>query len=137
MEPLNDEARERAPNPNDQSVQSQIDFSIPDRSLTFPPISSGSSVNESEFAQRHRKQHSTDTVGRHDNEEQGVGSRSPGRERAQRKHANGQSRICGKCGQPLLGQFVRALGDTYHLECFTCTVGATSASRGRLKRASS
>ncbi|KAF2754120.1 rho GTPase activator [Pseudovirgaria hyperparasitica] len=30
------------------------------------------------------------------------------------------SRICGKCSQNLTGQFVRALGDTYHLECFTC-----------------
>jgi hypothetical protein len=32
------------------------------------------------------------------------------------------SRICGKCGLGLTGQFVRALGDTYHLECFTCHV---------------
>ncbi|OCK88488.1 rho-type GTPase-activating protein-like protein [Cenococcum geophilum 1.58] len=30
------------------------------------------------------------------------------------------SRMCGKCGESLTGQFVRALGDTYHLECFTC-----------------
>jgi hypothetical protein len=35
---------------------------------------------------------------------------------------SGSSRICGKCGQPLTGQFVRALGDTFHLECFTCYV---------------
>ena len=33
-------------------------------------------------------------------------------------------RTCGKCQQHLAGQFVRALGDTYHLECFTCHVGA-------------
>ena len=32
------------------------------------------------------------------------------------------TRICGKCGGNLSGQFVRALGDTYHLECFTCNV---------------
>jgi hypothetical protein len=31
-------------------------------------------------------------------------------------------KICGKCGGGLTGQFVRALGDTYHLECFTCHV---------------
>ena len=31
-------------------------------------------------------------------------------------------RTCGKCQQHLAGQFVRALGDTYHLECFTCHV---------------
>jgi hypothetical protein len=32
------------------------------------------------------------------------------------------SRICGKCGEPLAGQFVRALDNTYHLDCFTCHV---------------
>lgn len=31
-------------------------------------------------------------------------------------------KICGKCGEGLTGQFVRALGGTYHLECFTCYV---------------
>ncbi|KAK8186341.1 hypothetical protein BC567DRAFT_240267 [Phyllosticta citribraziliensis] len=30
------------------------------------------------------------------------------------------SRTCGKCKGHLTGQFVRALGDTFHLECFTC-----------------
>lgn len=34
----------------------------------------------------------------------------------------GSSRICKKCGEPLTGQFVRALGATYHLECFKCEV---------------
>lgn len=33
-------------------------------------------------------------------------------------------KICGKCGEGLTGQFVRALGDTYHLECFTCHVSS-------------
>lgn len=33
-------------------------------------------------------------------------------------------KICGKCGEGLTGQFVRALGGTYHLECFTCHVGS-------------
>ena len=32
-------------------------------------------------------------------------------------------KICGKCGEGLTGQFVRALGGTFHLECFTCHVG--------------
>ncbi|KAK5117613.1 hypothetical protein LTR62_005036 [Meristemomyces frigidus] len=36
------------------------------------------------------------------------------------RRPSGQTRLCGKCGQHLNGQFVRALGDTYHLECFTC-----------------
>ncbi|EWC46011.1 hypothetical protein DRE_04804 [Drechslerella stenobrocha 248] len=29
-------------------------------------------------------------------------------------------RICKKCDQPLTGQFVRALGGTFHLDCFRC-----------------
>ncbi|KAF2636146.1 hypothetical protein P280DRAFT_493263 [Massarina eburnea CBS 473.64] len=37
-----------------------------------------------------------------------------------REKPKGRSKICGKCGESLTGQFVRALGDTYHLECFTC-----------------
>ena len=31
-------------------------------------------------------------------------------------------RICMKCNQPLTGQFVRAIGGTFHLECFKCQV---------------
>lgn len=31
-------------------------------------------------------------------------------------------RICMSCNQPLTGQFVRAIGGTFHLECFRCKV---------------
>ncbi|KJZ76622.1 hypothetical protein HIM_03958 [Hirsutella minnesotensis 3608] len=34
--------------------------------------------------------------------------------------ASGQSRVCKKCGEPLTGQFVRALDGTFHLDCFKC-----------------
>lgn len=34
--------------------------------------------------------------------------------------ASGQLRICSKCGEPLTGQFVRALDGTFHLDCFKC-----------------
>jgi len=47
------------------------------------------------------------------------------RSRANGTHAqkpSGGPRICKKCDQPLTGQFVRALGGTYHLECFLCRV---------------
>lgn len=37
-----------------------------------------------------------------------------------RKSSNGQGRICKKCGDSLTGQFVRALGGTFHLDCFKC-----------------
>lgn len=39
-----------------------------------------------------------------------------------RKSGSGQARVCQKCGDPLTGQFVRALGGTFHLDCFRCRV---------------
>jgi hypothetical protein len=35
---------------------------------------------------------------------------------------SGQVRLCKKCGEPLTGQFVRALDGTFHLDCFKCRV---------------
>ena len=35
---------------------------------------------------------------------------------------SGTQRICHACKNPLNGQFVRALGATFHLECFKCRV---------------
>lgn len=46
----------------------------------------------------------------------------------------GTTRICGKCGGHLSGQFVRALGDTYHLECFTCNVSLIASINHALNR---
>ncbi|KAI9819584.1 MAG: hypothetical protein M1827_007034 [Pycnora praestabilis] len=36
------------------------------------------------------------------------------------RSANGPTRVCMKCDEPLTGQFVRALGGTFHLDCFKC-----------------
>lgn len=38
------------------------------------------------------------------------------------RSASGQIRTCKKCGEPLTGQFVRALDGTFHLDCFKCRV---------------
>lgn len=38
------------------------------------------------------------------------------------RRQSGSKRICGKCKKDLTGQFVRALDNTFHLECFTCHV---------------
>lgn len=40
--------------------------------------------------------------------------------------SSGAPRICKKCGEALTGQFVRALGGTFHLDCFRCRVGRSS-----------
>lgn len=39
-------------------------------------------------------------------------------------HSPKSTRTCAKCQDPLTGQFVRALGGTYHLDCFKCRVRA-------------
>ncbi|KAL8882215.1 MAG: hypothetical protein Q9198_000749 [Flavoplaca austrocitrina] len=44
----------------------------------------------------------------------------PIRERSRTNGSTGQKRICDKCGDPLLGQFVRAMSGMFHLECFMC-----------------
>jgi len=49
------------------------------------------------------------------------GERNRSRTRNSRT-ASGQLRLCKKCGEPLTGQFVRALGGTFHLDCFRCRV---------------
>ncbi|KAI9654910.1 MAG: hypothetical protein M1829_000725 [Trizodia sp. TS-e1964] len=36
------------------------------------------------------------------------------------RSASGAAKICKKCQEPLTGQFVRALGGTFHLSCFKC-----------------
>lgn len=55
------------------------------------------------------------------NNEQQLAERPRGGGRKQ-SGAVKEQRMCGKCGTHLTGQFVRALGGTYHLECFTCHV---------------
>ncbi|KAI1845303.1 hypothetical protein JX265_005460 [Neoarthrinium moseri] len=42
------------------------------------------------------------------------------RSRGRGRTASGQLRTCHKCGEPLTGQFVRALDGTFHLDCFKC-----------------
>lgn len=49
------------------------------------------------------------------------GERNRSRQRNGRS-ASGQVRLCKKCGEPLTGQFVRALDGTFHLDCFKCRV---------------
>lgn len=60
--------------------------------------------------------------GREQNQSQSPATRDRSKTGGSRRPSG--SRICGKCGESLTGQFVRALGDTFHLECFTCHVSA-------------
>lgn len=56
-----------------------------------------------------------------DTESRRSGERNRSRPRGSRS-ASGQVRTCRKCGEPLTGQFVRALDGTFHLDCFRCRV---------------
>jgi hypothetical protein len=47
------------------------------------------------------------------------------------RQASAGQRICKKCGEPLTGQFVRALDGTFHLDCFKCRVGRIVRSQAR------
>ena len=48
--------------------------------------------------------------------------------------SSGTLRTCGKCNESLTGQFVRALGGTFHLECFKCRVSKLSVQIAAAKR---
>lgn len=64
----------------------------------------------------------TSTNGRErDLKGKGSEQRDRSKPRSHRK-GSGQLRICRKCQEPLTGQFVRALGGTFHLDCFKCKV---------------
>lgn len=63
--------------------------------------------------------------GRERDREGGLAKTSGERNRSRTRNgrtASGQLRLCKKCGEPLTGQFVRALGGTFHLDCFRCRV---------------
>ena len=47
--------------------------------------------------------------------------------------STGALRICRKCGEPLLGQFVRALDGMFHLHCFKCRVSALVSPNSRAR----
>lgn len=114
------------PSNNYRGAQSPYSpMSPPDRSNTFPLASPNHSNGQGDGLW-HKKQSSLDaptrdTAGNRRPSREGTPQGSPTKDRHHKSRPSGQSRICGKCHQPLLGQFVRALGDTYHLECFTCS----------------
>lgn len=89
-------------------------FDSPDES---PSRTSTDAESQLELASRHRTKRSLDVKDDRPSDAQ----LSPSRDRS-RPNGKQSNRICAKCGGHLTGQFVRALGGTYHLECFTCHV---------------
>lgn len=97
--------------------QSERELSHPDRTLTRPVAA---------FATENRKASPAGSANGQEREDlsQQSGERNRSRNRNGRT-ASGQLRICKKCGEPLTGQFVRALGGTFHLDCFRCRVSTS------------
>ncbi|THX96957.1 GTPase-activating protein-like protein of the rho/rac family [Aureobasidium pullulans] len=93
----------------------------PSRTNTFespgesPSRPSTDAESQLELATRHRPKRSLDVKDDRPADTQV----SPSRDRS-RPNGKQSNRMCAKCGGHLTGQFVRALGGTYHLECFTC-----------------
>jgi hypothetical protein len=81
----------------------------------YDPRSNGLSRRATDEAQS-----STNSLAPHNRDYPARSSTDPDGQNPPPKKRSGK--ICGKCGEGLTGQFVRALGDTYHLECFTCHV---------------
>lgn len=53
------------------------------------------------------------------------GRDTPKREKSRMNGSAGgklSPKICQKCGEPMNGQFVRAIGGIFHLDCFRCSV---------------
>jgi hypothetical protein len=46
-----------------------------------------------------------------------------------RSSKRGEPTFCGQCGQVVHGQFVRAMGQVYHLNCFRCKVSSYAISK--------
>lgn len=107
---------------NDHPYPSNIALP-PSRTNTFespgesPSRPSTDAESQLELATRHRPKRSLDVKDDRPADTQV----SPSRDRS-RPNGKQSNRMCAKCGGHLTGQFVRALGGTYHLECFTCHV---------------
>jgi hypothetical protein len=90
-----------------------------DNRLTASPSGSASGREREREMERERERERERDRDRDPSKTSGERNRSRTRNG---RTASGQLRLCKKCGEPLTGQFVRALGGTFHLDCFRCRV---------------
>ncbi|KAB5536547.1 hypothetical protein GE09DRAFT_971110 [Coniochaeta sp. 2T2.1] len=79
--------------------------------------------NGAPFTNQHGRPPGSPALSAADREYDTDSRRSGERNRSKPRNGRGpvvQVRTCGKCGEPLTGQFVRALDGTFHLDCFKC-----------------
>ena len=116
--------------PSEENQPGAVDgtFYDDDRS---PPRESSTQVNGSHTSLPYRQHGNTENNATSNDRPSALGGSVVEQDARERTRPNGrrpsgQQRMCGKCARHLTGQFVRALGDTYHLECFTCHVSSAS-----------
>ncbi|KAI0482791.1 rho-type GTPase-activating protein [Xylariaceae sp. FL0804] len=99
------------PPPASSEVGYQLDRDRPHMTPS-PSYSNGTGA----YTPQHRPPGSPALSARSDPRRSTERNRSRGRGRT----VSGSPRTCAKCGEPLTGQFVRALDGTFHLDCFKC-----------------
>jgi len=96
-------------NPNDAPQQSHVN-GRPSNTQTNGNVQDSSHESDPRYSVESR-------TGRKRSQGNGSGN---SRSRSRTNSRGKSSRTCKKCGEPLTGQFVRALGGTFHLDCFRC-----------------
>lgn len=119
--------------------QKDAHLQFPTPQLPVPPRRSSSHLASHSPTERNPLSTSPNSTGSHSNGhgsnsappagEAGGRSRS-GTERSEKSERSGRSRgeptYCGQCEQVVHGQFVRAMGKVYHLNCFRCKASVSS-----------
>ncbi|GAA5851257.1 hypothetical protein JCM8547_004185 [Rhodosporidiobolus lusitaniae] len=115
-------SQHRSSGSRSQNPSSSADGHDPSSSSSlFPsPHPSSSSRSQGEGDRSRSRGNSGDSAeSSHSASSSGV--RAPSRERERRREGGGGGgQTCAKCELPMTGQFVRALGTVYHLDCFRC-----------------
>ncbi|KAF6837657.1 rho GTPase activator [Colletotrichum plurivorum] len=114
-------------------MASDYDHGAPDERLHAQPAPPEPAYNTGDRGWQNGGRRTPDSNYRNQQPSRSPGPRTPGREGDGRRSgersrskgrggrsASGQQRTCKKCGEPLTGQFVRALDGTFHLDCFKC-----------------
>lgn len=108
-----------------RSVENNSEASLPLSSTS----ASSSSAQQNQQQQPQQHQRSSDssrtqggTSSSMTNTRGKSGSDNGNQQQQQPTNHKRTSQLCAKCNQPMTGQFVRALGTVFHLDCFRCQV---------------
>lgn len=108
----------KSPSPRNSSL---LLSTSPSNRSNSPSGSTGSPVSSS--GQHNQYQHPRDNVRTSSGDSSRGSVEKPGLSIAVPRSADrSRAQVCAKCDLPMTGQFVRALGSVFHLDCFRCQV---------------